>query len=131
MKQLTRPYTEDILFPLPRTLCGFSCQSYRLPPKRVQSEQLYGCWQSNCRCSKQASTFCPHWQLFLLVVKPSIAVIVPDGSALEEITEQEEEMLVLVYWHHHQTVLSGDEQRDFKPQIRHVRGGAGQHRQRE
>ena len=68
---------------------------------------------------------------FLLVVKPSIAVIVPDGSALEEITEQEEEMLVLVYWHHHQTVLSGDEQPDFKPQIRHIRGGAGQHRQRE
>ena len=64
---------------------------------------------------------------FLLVVKPSIAVIVPDGSALEETTEQEVEMLVLEYWHHHQTVLSGDGQPDLKPQVRCVRGGAGQH----
>ena len=63
---------------------------------------------------------------FLLVVKPSIAVIVPDGSALEEITEQEVEMLMLEYWHH-QIVLSGDGQPDLKPQVRCVRGGAGQH----
>ena len=61
------------------------------------------------------------------MVKPSIAVIVPDGSALEEITEQEVEMLMLEYWHHHQIVLSGDGQSDFKPQVRRVRGGAGRY----
>ena len=61
------------------------------------------------------------------MVKPSIAVIVPDGSALEEITEQEVEMLVLEYWHHHQIVLSGDGQPDLKPQVRRVRVNTGQH----
>ena len=61
------------------------------------------------------------------MVKPSIAVIVPDGSALEETTEQEVEMLMLEYWHHHQIVLSGDGQSDFLAQVRRVRGGAGRY----
>ena len=38
---------------------------------------------------------------------------------------------MLEYWYHHQIVLSGDGQPDLKPQVRCVRGVAGEYGKRK